>query len=60
MPSWELCFNDFSSFNILFSYKIVFVHCNLFRCVLSTGSTFSHVTMKIFMFVCDERCEEDV
>ena len=30
------------------------------NCVLSTGSTFSHVNMKIFMFLCDERCAEDV
>ena len=60
MPSWELCFNDFSSFNILVSYKILFVHCNLFRCVLYTGSTFSNVNMKFFMSECDERCVEDV
>ena len=30
--------------------KIVFVHCNLFRCVLY--STLSPVNMKFFMFVC--------
>ena len=49
VPSCELCFNDFSSFDTWFSYEIVFVHCNLFHCVLY--STFSPVNMKFFIFV---------
>ena len=53
VPSCELCFNDFSSFDIRFSYKIAFVYCNLFNCVLY--STFSHANMEFLILVC-ERC----
>ena len=43
--------NDFSSFNIWFSYRIVFKNCSLSHCVLH--STFLPVNMKFFMFMCE-------
>ena len=57
VSAFQLTFNDFSSFNIGLSYKILFVHCNIFHCVLY--STFSPVNIKFFMFVF-ERCVKDV
>ena len=53
LPSCELSFNDFSSFNVWFSYKIVLVRCYLFHCALYC--TFSPVNLK---FLC--LCVKDV